>query len=263
MISVCIATYNGEKYIAEQLNSILSQIGKDDEVLVSDDGSTDGTIAVIKSINDLRIKVLPPPIQIQQTSRNEWFTINKITANFLNAIKYAKGDTVYLSDQDDVWLPDKVGVCEEILRNHEVIVHTKTVVDQNLNYKVQRTTAQKDIRKASFLQSLRLSHFQGACMAFTKRVCDKIKKNSDLILESNIAHDHAIGYVVLAYFGARSVCFEPKSLILYRRHGNNVSPTGEKSRHSLYFKIKYRIDDILLYSRLLLRKLTYSSTVHD
>ena len=142
MISVCIATYNGEKYIAEQLNSILSQIGKDDEVLVSDDGSTDGTIAVIKSINDLRIKVLPPPIQIQQTSRNEWFTINKITANFLNAIKYAKGDTVYLSDQDDVWLPDKVGVCEEILRNHEVIVHTKTVVDQNLVHPTFRVIRQ-------------------------------------------------------------------------------------------------------------------------
>ncbi len=66
MISVCIATYNGEKYIAEQLNSILSQIGKDDEVLVSDDGSTDGTIAVIKSINDLRIKVLPHPYKFSK-----------------------------------------------------------------------------------------------------------------------------------------------------------------------------------------------------
>lgn len=61
MISVCIATHNGGKYIVEQLTSILSQIGDNDEVLVSDDGSTDGTIDAIKSVNDRRINILPPP----------------------------------------------------------------------------------------------------------------------------------------------------------------------------------------------------------
>ena len=57
MISVCIATYNGEKYIKAQLESILAQIGQDDEIIVSDDNSTDNTISEIESLNDNRIKV--------------------------------------------------------------------------------------------------------------------------------------------------------------------------------------------------------------
>ena len=52
MVSVCIATYNGEKYIREQLESILCQLDKEDEVIISDDSSTDSTIAIIKDIND-------------------------------------------------------------------------------------------------------------------------------------------------------------------------------------------------------------------
>ena len=56
-ISVCMATYNGEKYIKEQLESILSQIGEHDEVIISDDSSTDNTVEIINSFNDCRIKI--------------------------------------------------------------------------------------------------------------------------------------------------------------------------------------------------------------
>ena len=58
MISVCIATYNGARYIAEQLASIVKQLSAEDEVVVSDDGSTDGTIDIVRSFNDRRIRVV-------------------------------------------------------------------------------------------------------------------------------------------------------------------------------------------------------------
>ena len=61
MISVCIATYNGEKYIGEQIASILKQLNANDEVIISDDGSTDATLSIIKTFQDPRIRVILGP----------------------------------------------------------------------------------------------------------------------------------------------------------------------------------------------------------
>lgn len=61
MISVCIASHNGAKYIRQQIDSILPQLGQEDEILVSDDGSADYTVDIIKSYNSLKVKLLPPP----------------------------------------------------------------------------------------------------------------------------------------------------------------------------------------------------------
>ena len=58
MISVCVATYNGERFIREQIDSILRQLSSDDEIIVSDDGSTDDTISIINSIDDKRIRII-------------------------------------------------------------------------------------------------------------------------------------------------------------------------------------------------------------
>jgi len=96
MISVCIATYNGEKYIREQLKSILCQLSEFDEVIVSDDSSTDTTLEIVESLKDDRIKILP-----NKTFKSPVF-------NFENALKHAKGDFIFLSDQDDVWKNNRV-----------------------------------------------------------------------------------------------------------------------------------------------------------
>ena len=94
-ISVCLATYNGEKYIKEQLDSILPQLSANDEIIISDDNSTDDTINIIRSLNDERIK-----IYVNKTKG--------IVKNFENALNNASGDIIFLSDQDDVWKNDKV-----------------------------------------------------------------------------------------------------------------------------------------------------------
>ena len=96
MISVCIATYNGEKYIREQLDSILVQLGPDDEIVVCDDRSSDRTLELIEGYRDSRIHV----------HRNEK-NLGHVR-NFEKAISLSRGDYLFLSDQDDVWLPGRV-----------------------------------------------------------------------------------------------------------------------------------------------------------
>ena len=130
MISVCIASHNGEKYIKEQVDSILCQIGSDDEVVISDDGSTDKTLAILEAYNDPRIKVFRyvHPCKYR-------YNFDYATHNFENALHHAKEDIIFLADQDDVWLPDKVEKVKAAFYDKEVmaVLHDAKIVDENLN----------------------------------------------------------------------------------------------------------------------------------
>ena len=95
MISVCIATHNGQKYILDQLLSILPQLDSNDEILISDDNSSDETLNIIYKIDDKRIVIF-----------NNYF--NNPIKNFEFLINESKGDIIFLSDQDDLWDPQKV-----------------------------------------------------------------------------------------------------------------------------------------------------------
>lgn len=265
MISVCLAAYNGEKYIQQQIESIISQINQNDELIISDDGSTDATIPIIRELANKhpQIKFLEKPDNIicseainnlENSKYHEFKVIYKVALNFIRALKEAKGDTIYLCDQDDVWLPSKIQVCESILKKYDVVVHRRKDVDSNLQPLKEYSQNTPDNRKATFLQSLRVSHFQGACMGFTKKIKNKIFENIDLFYSIPLSQDHAIGYIALVYVGAEHIYFESDRLILYRRHDNNVSPTGEKSSHTLKFKLLYRWNDMKFYSKLQYRK---------
>ena len=96
MISVCMACYNGEKFIQEQVDSIICQLGLDDELIISDDGSNDRTLDILFSYEDSRIKIL----------HNR--ACHGFVGNFENALSHAKGDYIFLSDQDDIWKKEKV-----------------------------------------------------------------------------------------------------------------------------------------------------------
>lgn len=96
MISVCIATFNGGDYIKEQLDSILTQLSCNDEVVICDDGSSDATLFIINSLQDARIRVFRNPIRLGYVG------------NFERALTLSVGDYIFLSDQDDIWLPERV-----------------------------------------------------------------------------------------------------------------------------------------------------------
>ena len=95
-ISIAMATYNGEKYIKDQLDSILVQLGKDDEIIISDDKSTDQTTEIIKKYikEDSRIKLLEGPQK-------------GFVKNFENALLNCSNEIIFLCDQDDIWLENK------------------------------------------------------------------------------------------------------------------------------------------------------------
>ena len=97
---VMMSTYNGERFVGEQLRSILSQLPRDARVLVRDDGSSDATVSIINSFNDERVNV--------SVGRNVGFA-----RSFFELLKQApRGWDMYmLSDQDDIWLPEKVAPC--------------------------------------------------------------------------------------------------------------------------------------------------------
>src|SRR3990170_615318 len=119
-ISVCIATYNGEKYIKEQLDSILPQLNQTAEIIISDDSSTDNTLQIIDAFNDKRIVVFP-----NQKFRSPIF-------NFENALSHSSGDYIFLADQDDVWLPGRLAKMIPLFDEFDVVVHDCKVVNENL-----------------------------------------------------------------------------------------------------------------------------------
>lgn len=223
MISVCLASYNGEKYIKEQIESILVQLGSDDELIISDDGSTDKTLDIIRSIIDPRIHL---------------YNYNQgcYTKNFENALAKAKGDFIFLSDQDDIWIPDKVKLTLATFENThaDFIVSAATLVDQNKKVILESSFATGKTR-TGFWYNLAATSYIGACMAFKRDILPRVLP----IPGENkyIAHDYWIACICERYYKTALI---EKPLILYRRHGDNASPAFGKSRLSLWERIYKR-----------------------
>lgn len=137
VVSVCMATYNGGRYLREQMDSILHQDlsaypDAELEIIVSDDGSTDDTLSILESYHDNRIKIY------HHTKRREhrWKKASfACTENFGNAMQYATGDYIMLSDQDDVWYPNKMAkTIAELIAGHDMCMVGFDVVTPDLNY---------------------------------------------------------------------------------------------------------------------------------
>lgn len=229
MISVCIATYNGEKYLRQQLDSILAQIGQEDEIVISDDNSTDGTLALIQSYADGRIRVLHhDPTKITTT-----FPLDKPTHNFENALMHARGDIVFLADQDDVWLPGKVDRMLHALENADMAMHDCIIVDTELN---TLETSYFDVVNATTnaWQNAVKSTVLGCCMAMRRCVLEAALP----FPKTKIAHDLWLAMVADRKFRFALV-WEP--LLMYRKHGKSMTTAGKKSKYGLWFKLRYRL----------------------
>lgn len=227
MISVCMATFNGSKYIKEQVISILNQLVESDELIVSDDGSKDDTISVLKAFEDKRIKVYP----------NEGR--HGVVPNFENALKHSSGDIIFFSDQDDVWDKNKVKICCDALKDADLVVHNSDVVYEDGS---NRHEDFFELRHSGtgYWKNLMKNSFVGSCMVFRKEVKDYVLPFPKHILW----HDMWIGLMVERRGRTK---FINEKLLYYRRHGDNASATSEKSTFSRWFQLKYRVQ-ILWYT---------------
>lgn len=219
MTSVCMATYNGARFIREQIDSILLQLGAEDELIVSDDGSTDGTLEILAeyAVADARVRVLHHEKKISQSPYRNF---RYATENFENALCHANGDYIFLSDQDDVWLPEKVTVCMKLLESYDCIVHNYRVIDADGNL-IEEAHFRKKPVHSHFLMNVADNHFRGCCLALKA----EILKYALPIPPNVIGHDYWIGCLA-AHYGA--VHYEMRPLIASRWYSGSVSA---KRRH--------------------------------
>ncbi|WP_279134150.1 glycosyltransferase family 2 protein [Megasphaera elsdenii] len=127
MISVAMCTYNGEKFLEEQLNSIIHQSKQPDEIVICDDGSKDQTVEKAKEI----LSKWPGVSKIVENDHNLGYRMN-----FQKAISLCQGDIIFLSDQDDVWNEKKIEFVEQVFAAHpdvDMVFHDAELVDEQLN----------------------------------------------------------------------------------------------------------------------------------
>jgi glycosyltransferase involved in cell wall biosynthesis len=226
MITVCIATYNGARYITEQLASICSQLSEGDEVIVSDDGSTDGTLDVVRAFGDPRIRI------VQNESQRCY------TANFENALRHAQGDYIFICDQDDVWHPQKVETVVHYLRDegYQVVAHDAIVTDAALNPYPKTYYQVKGHIFRNLAGNLIRFSFLGCCLAVRKEVLRRaLPFPPDHLL---CTHDNWL-FLCASSIGRAKVLDQP--LIYYRRHAGNTSQGGHNEHKPWTFRIHYRL----------------------
>jgi len=225
MISVCLASYNGQSFISQQISSILPQLNLEDELLISDDGSKDLTVEIINSIQDPRIKLY----------HNTFANPSK---NFEFLIEKAKGDLIFLSDQDDIWFPDKLEKHKKCYNGFftkpRLVISDYSEID-GFGNELNSTRRVKFSR--SIFKSLYINHFTGCTMSFNASLKTIILPFS----KSIPMHDWWIGILSL-YFG--DVVYIKEPLIYYRRHPNSVT-TNIKT--TLIRKITWRINIFSLF----------------
>ena len=171
MISVAMCTYNGEKFISKQLDSILAQTQSVDEIIICDDCSEDKTVAIVMEklkISCVNYKIIKNDIRIG------------VTKNFQNAICNCSGDIIFLCDQDDVWKNNKVElICNKLKKEHEILlVFTDAdLIDENFSVfdnSLWETIKFKKTENYSVLDFFEKRFVTGATVAFRKSLVEYI-----------------------------------------------------------------------------------------
>jgi glycosyltransferase involved in cell wall biosynthesis len=217
MISIALATYNGELYISELLHSISNQTTLPDELIISDDSSTDSTLKIVNEF--ARNATFPIKILINKARLGS-------TANFEVAIRACSGDIIFPCDQDDIWYPHKIEHMHECLMNNPsagAVFSDADVVDQDLNLLKNSLWARKRIKPQelsaissdgnAFKMVIKRNIVTGTAMAFRAKYRENI-----LPIPKEWEHDYWITLIIS--MSAKLIPI-PSTLIAYRQHDSN------------------------------------------
>lgn len=230
MVDILLTTYNGEKYLRSQIDSVFAQTYTDWKIMVIDDCSTDKTCSII----DEYINKYPGKIELYRNNKNS----GNPSLNFFKLLSMSKSEYVMFCDQDDVWLENKIYTTINVMKDLEnkneqlpVLVHTDLkVVDSKLNvlsesmFKYQKLDSNAKTLKEIIVQN----NVTGCTVMLNKKLISMCCS----IPENVIMHDWWVALIAAA-FGI--IGFVDESTILYRQHESNQVGSKNASSFSLLF----------------------------
>lgn len=254
--SVAVATYNGEKYILEQLESICNQSRKPDEVIICDDRSCDRTYSIIEEY--INSNNLNTTWQLKKNKTNKGYA-----RNFIECAMDTKSDIIFYCDQDDIWDLHKIESMMAVLESDASAdaVHCFTLtIDGTANH--QRTlfdlyktkTLNGKIERVDLTEMLRYGRSAGLCLAFRRKLLSNVNRWN---LEFGIPHDLPVGYIASLQHGYRSL---NSALVRRRITGDNLSRPHKTLRSRIsdpLYQIDSNKNNLKVFNALL-----HDSTIH-
>ncbi len=247
-ISIALCTYNGAKYLEEQLKSLAEQTLKADEIIICDDNSSDNTVNIVNRYKDnLNIKL----------------TVNKVnlgvTKNFEQAISLCSGDIIFLCDQDDVWDKNKVKIMTDKMQDEKIgfCCCDGIITDENLkqtaDYTLWNTSglSKIDLNKFSPYNLINNYCFTGMATAFKSSL-----KKYILPISKNAVHDEWLAFIAVCI---SKVAFVEQKLVFYRQHNNqqiginSIKPAKEIWKFLKSYKISSMEKEVGKFEDLIIR----------
>ncbi|MFX0092783.1 MAG: glycosyltransferase family 2 protein [Candidatus Hodarchaeota archaeon] len=241
LVSVAIATYNGEKFLKEQLDSIYKQTYKNIEVVVSDDCSIDGTV---KILDEYKQKFgLKYSVNEQNLG---------VVKNFERAISRCQGEYIALADQDDIWLPEKIQILVDNIRHYSLVCSCAYLIDQNKG--IIRTLKWNEYgvptKKENQFQVLAYRNFVAGCTSLFKR---NLLSLAFPIPKGMSFHDWWFALVASKMNGVKHL---NSPLLYHRQHWSNLT---DKIRNPYWKRvISFIIDKQQCYKRVQFKKAEYN-----
>jgi len=223
--SIALATYQGERFLSQQLDSFVGQTRMPDELCISDDGSTDGTVDVLQSF----ASTAPFPVKLVANPKS-----GGVNKNFENAVTHCTGDVILFSDQDDVWLPEHVESLAIPLEGNSAVLAAASdseYVDETL--KLVGCTESKSNRFPTWLRDatmrfpqnqfelvLRHNMHNGHGMAFRRTLLPLLLPFTDMFVYDE--------WVLLLCAAAGYITYVPRPMTLHRQHREQSNKSRSK-----------------------------------